>query len=140
MSEAADRSFESITVGEEASFTAEITPDVVDAFAALSGDYNPLHVDEAYAASTALGSRTPHGMIAGAFFSRLIGMHLPGRRALYLSQTLTFHHPLPLSGSVVVRGKVTHKTDAARTLTLETTVEADSTSLVRGTALVRVLE
>lgn len=95
-----------IAVGDRAAFRATISPVMVEAFAELSGDRNPLHVDAAYAAGTSFGEPIAHGMIAGALISRLIGMHLPGERALYRSQSLCFLRPILLGTEVEVRGEV----------------------------------
>jgi acyl dehydratase len=130
-----------ITIGETASFTVEITHELVDAFATLSGDRNPLHMDEAYAARTAFGGRIAHGMIVGALFSRLVGMELPGRRSLYLSQSLHFHGPVPIGTKLIIRGEIVHKTDAHKTVSIRTTAEdLDSKKLlVSGDAIVQLL-
>jgi acyl dehydratase len=138
MREAQDRDYKNIAVGDEASFETTITAETVSAFATLSGDYNPLHVDSAFGAQSSFGHTIPHGMIGGAFFSRLVGMELPGKHALYLSQILRFAKPLPL-GTVIVKGVVTKKTDAAQTITLDTTIsDSGGEVLVRGEALVRI--
>jgi 3-oxoacyl-[acyl-carrier protein] reductase len=96
-----------ILVGQQASFRSTITLETIEAFAALSGDRNPLHVDPDYASKTAFGGQIAHGMIAGALISQLIGMHLPGERALYRSQSLCFLGPIRPGTEVEVRGEVT---------------------------------
>lgn len=140
MHEPAHRPFETLSVGDTASFTVELSPELIDQFAALSGDFNPLHTDNVYAASTRFGGRIPHGMIAGMLFSRLVGMELPGRNCLYLSQTLLFKKPLPSRGNIVVRGEITNISEAARTAKLRTTVHDEaSVILVEGEAVTRIL-
>lgn len=135
------RTYAEIRVGDSAEFEETITHETVDAFAQLSGDHNPLHMDEHFAAQTATGSRIAHGMLGGAFFSRLIGMHLPGTHALYLSQTLAFHKPLRLGRQVRVRGEVTHKSDATCTLTLHTAITDTESgeTLTDGVAVVKLM-
>src|SRR6185295_7235732 len=86
MPNAADLQFEDISVGQSAQFEMLVTEEMVGQFAQLSGDQNPLHVDHQYAAGTSFGAPIAHGMLLASFFSRLVGMHLPGKRALYLSQ------------------------------------------------------
>ena len=66
----------------------------VDAFAALTGDVNPVHLDEAYARTTVLRRRAVHGMLAASTFSAILGCHYPGDGTLYLSQTLDFVKPI----------------------------------------------
>jgi len=138
----AQTTYKDIAVGSAVSFTVTITPELVDAFAALSGDHNPLHMEEWYASETAFHGRIAHGMISGALFSRLIGMHLPGKYSLYLSQSLRFHGPIAIGTRVMISGTVTHKTDVHNTVTIHTTAEDASSKkiLVSGDAMVRLLK
>jgi len=136
---AADRSFETFAVGETASFERIITADDVHAFAMLSGDQNPLHLDEAYAATTRFGKPIAHGMLLASFFSALLGMQLPGKRCLYLSQTLQFRSPAGIGDALTVAGVVSRVSEGTRTLELELSIRRGETVLVTGTALVQVL-
>jgi len=135
--------YDEIPLGEAASFTVTIDAPLVEDFSRFSGDKNPLHMDEAYArTATPAGQRIAHGMIIGALFSRLIGMHVPGKYALYLSQTLQFKNPILLGTEIVIKGEVIHKTDAHRTITVRTTAEEAATGkpLVSGEAMVQLLK
>ena len=136
-----EKTFSELNVDDAAQFDVVIDDTLVDAFASLSGDRSPLHTDETFAAQTPLQKRVAHGMIAGALFSRLVGMHLPGKHALYLSQTLFFRKPVFLPTTVMVTGVVRQKSDATRIITLSTTLTdvATGTVLVDGEALVKVL-
>ncbi len=136
-----ETTYDEIAVGDHASFTVVVTEELVDAFAKMSGDVNPLHMDEAYARTTPFGQRIAHGMIAGSLFSRLVGMYLPGRFAVYLSQTLRFHQPIAIGTELEIRGEVTHKTDAAKTITVRTTAEdaQQKRLLVSGDAMIKLL-
>ena len=116
--QAVSKQFSEIAVGERAQFEVTLTAELVDAFADVSGDYNPLHVDEAFAKNTHFGARVAHGMLAGALFSRLLGMHLPGEKCLYLSQSLFFRKPMLIGAEVIVSGEVLHKGESLQTLTL----------------------
>jgi acyl dehydratase len=125
--------------GDSASFDVEITKELVAQFVALSGDRNPLHTDEAYAATTSFERTIPHGMIAGCLFSRLVGEYLPGRYAAYLSQSLLFRKPLPW-GVVRVSGTIIDVSLATQTIKLSTEVSDDAgVVLVDGEARVRLL-
>ncbi|HVN26450.1 MAG TPA: MaoC family dehydratase [Candidatus Paceibacterota bacterium] len=141
MAESALKRYADIEIGETASFETAITEATVSEFAKLSGDESPIHTDEDYASKTPFGHRIAHGMIVGALFSRLVGMRLPGRYALYLSQTLRFHKPVALATTVVVKGEVTAKSDAVRTVTIATTAHDRVTGalLADGTAMVQLL-
>ncbi|MBN8910508.1 MAG: MaoC family dehydratase, partial [Rhizobiales bacterium] len=82
--------FEDLAVGQEASLSNMVTEDVINAFAAVSGDRNPVHLDAAYAAGTMFKERIAHGMLSAAYISAVFGMELPGPGAIYISQTLAF--------------------------------------------------
>jgi 3-oxoacyl-[acyl-carrier protein] reductase len=119
----------------ERSFSREDTL----AFAALSGDYSPLHVDAAYAAGTEFGGCVVHGMLLASLFSQLVGMRVPGVHALYLGQDLTFRRPVLVGEIVRAKARVTSKSDATRTIVLATEIHgADGKIAVAGTARVKV--
>jgi 3-hydroxybutyryl-CoA dehydratase len=138
--DATDRSYESITPGDEAAFSRVIDEPAVAAFAALTGDYNPLHMDREYAAATEFGQRVAHGMLVASYFSTLVGMYLPGRRALFLAQQVQFTKPVTVGERITFRGRVRHKADSLRLLDIETSAFNDAgEEVVRGRAQVKVL-
>jgi len=75
-------------------------------FAKLSGDYNPLHMDENYSKSTKFNKRVCHGLLLTSFFSQLVGMHLPGKNALYLSQTVKFMSPCFIDEEICIESEI----------------------------------
>jgi 3-hydroxybutyryl-CoA dehydratase len=81
-------------VGRRAEVTKTITDDDVRTFARLTGDFNPLHVDDAYAAASRFGRRIAHGMLTAGLVSAVLGMHLPGPGGIYLTQSLKFARPV----------------------------------------------
>ncbi len=137
----AEKTFADFEVGDEAQFEVLITGKLVADFAELSGDRNPLHTDEVFAKDTQFGHTIAHGMIGGALFSRLVGMYLPGRHALYMSQTLKFNKPIFQDTTVVVKGKITQKVDAFKVLKINTVISDKATGevLTDGEAAVGVL-
>lgn len=137
---AADLEFDAIAVGQKASFARTIADSDVQAFAELSGDHNPLHMDAAFAAGTKFGGRVVHGMLVASFFSTLVGMHLPGRRALFLSQQLRFPSPVRIGDRLTFSGTVRKKTESVRLLDIDVSAVADSGEVkVNGTIQVAVL-
>jgi len=98
---------------------------MLDDFARLSGDYNPLHMNENYAYSTIFKRRVCHGMLVASFFSRLVGMYIPGKNALYFSQTLKFIHPCFIDDTLKIEGKVLDKSESTKLITLKTSVFND---------------
>lgn len=137
--EARDLSFESIRVGDTASLARTIHEEDVHTFAKLSGDENPLHTDHAYAATTSFKKPVVHGMLLGSFCSALVGMYLPGKRCLYLSQTLTFKKPVFVGDTIEVQGAVTAKSESTRVLTISISITRKGEEVVGGTAVVQVL-
>src|SRR5437016_988931 len=106
--------FDDIVVGDEASFEVVLDEALVERFAALTGDRNPLHMSEAFAARTMLQGRIVHGMLLASHFSTLVGMYLPGTHALYVGQELRFTNPARIGDTVTVFGKVLATSAATR--------------------------
>ena len=101
--------FNDIHVGLEKIFQVTVTESMLDNFSKLSGDFNPLHTDNEYAVSSGFHGRVCHGMLLGSFFSRLIGMYLPGKYALHFSQSLKFVNPCIINEKVTIKGEVLDK-------------------------------
>jgi 3-hydroxybutyryl-CoA dehydratase len=91
---------EDFTIGQHASFMKTFTDDDVQHFVAITGDVNPLHVDDAFASKTKFGCRVLHGMLTASLFSTMVGMLLPGTGAIYRSQTLRFLLPVYVGDTV----------------------------------------
>ena len=92
-------------VGQEKTIKKEITEELINDFAKVSTDYNPIHLDEKYAKQTIFGKRIAHGMIAASFISAVIGNDFPGNGTIYMGQTLKFLAPVFIGEtlSIVVR-------------------------------------
>lgn len=86
--------------GQHASFTKTFTDDDVKRFIEITGDSNPLHVDDEFAAGTQFGRRVVHGMLSASIFSTMVGMLLPGTGAIYRSQTIRFLLPVYVGDTV----------------------------------------
>ena len=128
--------FDEIEIGLTKQFQITITESMIDDFAKISGDYNPLHMDEKFAQSRDFINRVCHGMLLGSLFSRLIGMYVPGKYGLYFSQTLNFVNPTIVDDTVTVTGKVISKSESAKIIELKTTIKNSSHVLVDGKAKV----
>jgi 3-hydroxybutyryl-CoA dehydratase len=98
--------FEDLAVGMEASYAKTMTNEDVLAFAELSGDTNPVHLDDAYAAGTMFKKRIAHGFLTASLFSTVLGTKLPGPGCIYLSQSLKFRAPVMIGDEVVATGKI----------------------------------
>ena len=119
-------SFDEIEIGMQKSFRIFISEDRLDDFAKLSGDDNPLHMNEEYASSTSFKKRVCSGMFLSSFFSTLVGMYLPGKHALHISQSLNFVNPCFIGEMITVEGKVIDKSVSTKIIKLETTITNES--------------
>ena len=115
-------SYNDISIGREESFIIKITESMVEKFSNLSGDLNPLHMDNEFAESSLFKKRIVHGMLLSSFFSQLIGMKLPGKNALYFSQTLNFRSPCYIDDEIEVVGEVIEKSDSTQIITVSTSI------------------
>ncbi len=91
---------EEMRIGDSASLTRRFTEADVAGFAAVSGDCNPAHMDEAYARTTMFKTRIVHGMLVGSLFSAILGTDLPGLGSIYTHQTLKFTKPVYLNDEI----------------------------------------
>lgn len=92
--------FEDLEVGQEASMSRVVSESDIVAYAALSGDYNPVHLDPEYAAKTIFKERIAHGILSAGYISALFGMKLPGPGSIYITQTLKFTGPVKIDDRV----------------------------------------
>jgi 3-hydroxybutyryl-CoA dehydratase len=97
---------EDLKVGQEASMSKTVTEADIAAFAEVSGDKNPVHLDAAYAATTMFKERIAHGMLSAGYISAVFGMHLPGPGSIYISQTLNFKAPVKIGDTVTTTVKI----------------------------------
>lgn len=138
MSEAIEREFDSLSVGEVASFEIVVSDDDVQTFASLSGDYNPLHTDDAYAKNTPFGQKVVHGMFLGALVSRLVGMQLPGKQALLMKESLEFKKPVHVGDIITVEGTIVLASPATRIVELDVQIRSGATLVAVGNVHVQV--
>ena len=131
--------FDEIEIGLEKSFQIEILESMLDTFSELSGDVNTLHMEKKYAISQGFEHRVCHGMLLGSFISRLIGMYLPGKHALYFSQSLNFVNPCYPNDNITISGKILDKSDATKIITIKTIIKNQSNKIiVEGIARVKI--
>jgi 3-hydroxybutyryl-CoA dehydratase len=114
---------EDFEVGQHASFTKTFTEEDVQRFIEITGDVNPLHVDEAFAAGTPFGRRILHGMLTASIFSTMVGMLLPGTGAIYRSQTIRFLLPVHIDETVTAHFVVRSVDRAKHRLEIDAWIE-----------------
>lgn len=95
-----------LKIGDKFSTTKQITDAVVRAFAELSGDFNPIHLDEEFAAKTQFKRRIAHGMITGALISAVLGNEFREKKIVYLSQTMKFIAPVFIDDTVTATATI----------------------------------
>lgn len=133
-SEVQSHYIEDLEVGMTASFTKTVKDEDIVRFADISGDTNPVHLDEAYAEKTLFKGRIAHGMLSAAFISTVFGTRLPGAGCIYLSQSLKFRAPVKIGDTVEARVTITAIDKAKRRVTFETKCLVGDTVVVEGEA------
>jgi 3-hydroxybutyryl-CoA dehydratase len=130
------RYLEELVIGQRAERRWVVTAADIEAFAAVTGDDNPVHLDEAYAATTQFGGRIAHGMLSASYISAVLGTELPGPGAIYVSQMLNFRRPVRIGDEVTA--EVTVATIDARRgrVTLRTTCSVAGKRVLEGEAVV----
>ena len=130
-----------LKVGDKFSTAREVTDELIRKFAEVSGDFNPIHLDEEFAAETRFGRRIAHGMLSGAFISAVLGYEFKERKIVYLSQSLKFVAPVFIGDTVTATATVTHIREDKPIVTLETVcTNQNADTLVKGQAAVMVLD
>ena len=109
-----------IRIGDKFSTTREVTDALIRAFAELSGDHNPIHLDDEFAANTRFGRRIAHGMLSGAFISAVLGYEFQERKIVYLSQTMKFIAPVFIGDTITTTATVTRTREEKGIVILET--------------------
>lgn len=108
-------------IGETASFSKTITESDIYAYAGISGDFNPVHVNAEFAKKTRFKERIAHGMLTAGLVSAVLGMKLPGPGAIYLSQQMEFLKPVRIGDTITATAEVQAYNPDKRILTLRTT-------------------
>jgi 3-hydroxybutyryl-CoA dehydratase len=129
-----------LKIGDSFSTQRHVTDELVRKFAEVSGDYNPIHLDEEFAKTTRFGRRIAHGMLSGAFISAVLGYEFKERKIVYLSQTMKFTAPVYLDDTVTATATVTGIREEKGIVMLETVcTNQNGETLVKGEAVVMVL-
>jgi 3-hydroxybutyryl-CoA dehydratase len=130
--------FDELSVGQTAQVSHVVGAADIEAFAAVSGDHNPVHMDEAFAKTTPFGGRIAHGMLSAAYISAVLGNDLPGPGAVYLSQSLRFRRPVKIGDPVIAKVTVKALDEAKGHATFETVCLVNGKTVVDGEALIMV--
>lgn len=129
---------EDLKEGMESVYEKTVTEADIDAFADVSGDNNPVHLDEAYASGTMFKGRIAHGMLSAGYISTVVGTQLPGPGSIYMSQSLRFRAPVRIGDTVVTKATITNVDSERGRVTLDTVCSVEDTDVVTGEALIMV--
>jgi 3-hydroxybutyryl-CoA dehydratase len=138
LSETQSLYFEDVSIGMSETYTKEVKASDVVGFAEISGDRNPIHLSEHFAAKTPFGGRIAHGLYTASLISAVIGTRLPGPGAIYISQSLRFLAPVRIGDTVVARVEVTELIEKGRRATLSCTCSVGETVVLEGEAVVKI--
>ena len=131
------KTFDQLTIGDSDRFSKTVTETDICLFAGITGDFNPAHIDEAYAQGTFFKTRIAHGMLSAGFISAVIGTRLPGPGTVYMRQTLDFLAPVRIGDTVTATVEVIEKMEDKKRVRLRTTcVNQEGTRILDGEALV----
>lgn len=130
-----------IKLGDKFSKERKVTDELVRQFAEVSGDRNPIHLDDEFARNTRFGKRIAHGMLSGAFISAVLGYEFKERKIVYLSQTMKFVRPVFIDDTVTTTATVVKIRGDKPIIKLETVcTNQNGEALVTGEAVVMILE
>lgn len=120
--------------GQSASYERTVTDGDIRRFADISGDDNPVHLDEAFAAGTMFKGRIAHGMLAASFISTVVGTKLPGYGCIYISQSLRFRAPVRIGDVVKTTATVLEVDVERKRVKMRTVCHVGDTLVVEGEA------
>ncbi|TDL89395.1 MaoC family dehydratase [Meridianimarinicoccus aquatilis] len=127
---------EDLEIGMSRSISKVMDDATVRAFAEVSEDRNPIHLDDAAGAASIFKERIAHGMLVSSLFSALLGERLPGQGSIYLGQSLKFLAPVPLDSEVTATVTVTEIKETRRRVTLDCEAWVGDTQVISGSATV----
>ncbi|WP_338447733.1 MaoC family dehydratase [Niallia oryzisoli] len=114
--------YEDIQIGDRAAFSKTISEFDIYQFAGITGDFNPMHIDEEFADKTIFKDRIAHGLLTGSFISTVLGMKLPGPNSIYLSQNFRFTAPVKVGDTIKAVVEVIEKQNDKKFIKLKTRV------------------
>ncbi|MGQ0664053.1 MAG: MaoC family dehydratase [Pseudomonadota bacterium] len=130
--------FEDLKVGQTALYARTVTEADIVLFAGISGDTNPVHINEVFAKDTMFSGRIAHGMLTASFISTVIGTRLPGPGAIYVSQSLRWKAPVRIGDTVEARATITELMADKRRAILSTVAAVGHKVVLEGEAIVMV--
>ena len=121
--------FDDLFVGMSAQFRRKINGEMIDSFAHISGDVNPLHVNIDYARKSGFKNQVVHGMLCSSLFSELIGVHLPGENCLLTDISVIFSKPVFIDDEVFVDGSIVQLSPAFKSAKIDATITNENSEV-----------
>ena len=128
--------YEDLEIGQAHETVHTIKEEDITKFAEVSGDYNPLHMDDAFAAQTPFGQRIAHGALTASYITGILGNNLPGPGAIFTGLSMRFRRPVFIGDEVTVRAEVSEKTDRGNRVTLKVSCIVNGKRVITGEAQV----
>ena len=125
---------EDLTIGMAAEKTMVVSADKINAFAELSGDFNPVHMDAEYAATTMFGKRIAHGALSASLISAVLGNDLPGPGAIFVELNMRFRKPAFIDEEVTARAEVAEINEKTGRVKMKVSCLVDGKAIIRGDA------
>lgn len=125
-----------LSVGQSAQMVRIVTEADIVLFAQVSGDHNPVHLDEAFAAETPFKTRIAHGMLSAAYISAVIGTQLPGPGTIYMQQALRFKRPVKIGDEVTTIATISEIDPIKGRVSIDTVCLVAGKPVIEGEALV----
>ncbi len=130
------KTYDEICLGDTAEFSKTLSEADIYLYAGISGDFNPAHVNEAYARKTYFKTRIAHGMLSAGLISAVIGTQLPGPGSIYMHQTLSFLAPVRMGDTVTAHVEVVEKIDKKKVRLKTICINQDEVMVLEGEAMV----
>lgn len=130
--------FEDLSIGMEASLVRVVAEGDLLTFAGITGDANPIHLDEAYAAATPFKQRIAHGMLSASYISAVFGTRLPGPGCIYISQTLNFKAPVHIGDEVTATVRITDLLETRKRAIFTCACKVGAKIVVEGEAVIMI--
>ena len=130
--------YDEINVGDSASVAKTISESDIYNFAGITGDFNPIHINQKYAEGSRFGKRIAHGMLCAGLFSTIFAMKLPGEGAIYISQDLQFTAPVFIGDTIEATAAVVEKLEKGKIKFDCVAVNQDGTAVIKGAAVLLV--
>jgi len=131
------KTIDKLNIGDTAKFAKTVSESDIYLYAGITGDFNPAHINEAYAKNTFFKTRIAHGMLSAGFISTVIGNELPGTGSIYVKQDLRFLAPVRIGDTITARVEVIEIMDGKNRVRLKTVcVNQEGTQVLDGEAIV----